>query len=155
MTITSLGDNRNSPAPSPVEAVNAPSHWTKLYGEFVQQCCSPKETIHERITSPRLDVLLHAALGCTTESGEFADQIKKALVYGRDLDEVNVKEELGDMLWYIQLGCNILECTVLDLISMNMRKLAARYPGKFTKEAELLRNLDEERRILETNNKGA
>ena len=44
--------------------------------------------------------ILHAAIGCVTESGELLDALKKQIFYGRELDVVNVKEEAGDILWY-------------------------------------------------------
>lgn len=43
--------------------------------------------------------ILHAAIGCVTESGELLDSLKKQIFYGRELDVVNVKEEAGDILW--------------------------------------------------------
>lgn len=151
MVITSLGDNRSTQP----EQGKAPKsgmsrgQYIQAYSEFVTLCCAPADIIHQSITNPKVDHLLHAALGLSTEAGEFTDQIKKALVYGRDLDEVNAKEELGDLLWYVQLACNTLGCNLLDLISMNIRKLSARYPGKFSKEAEMFRNLDKERGGME------
>lgn len=151
MTITSLGNTRSPAVEKAKRAGLSRSEYLKLYSHFVTACCSPTETIHLKIKSPKVDSLLHAALGCGTEAGEFQDQIKKALVYGRELDEVNVKEELGDILWYIQLACNTLDCTILDLIAMNMRKREARYPGKFTAEAELRRDIANERNQLESN----
>ena len=44
------------------------------------------------------DDLMHAALGLSGEAGEFADAIKKHLVYGRELDRENAIEELGETL---------------------------------------------------------
>lgn len=44
--------------------------------------------------------LLHAQMGIMTECGELADQIKRHLFYGTELDIVNVKEEIGDIMWY-------------------------------------------------------
>lgn len=46
--------------------------------------------------------LQHAALGMITESAEFADMLKKHLFYGKNLDEVNLREEIGDLLWTVR-----------------------------------------------------
>lgn len=47
--------------------------------------------------------LLHAQMGIMTECGELADQIKRHLFYGTELDIVNIKEEIGDIMWYIAI----------------------------------------------------
>lgn len=43
----------------------------------------------------------HMDMGIITEFGELIDQYKRNLAYGKDLDLVNIKEELGDIYWYI------------------------------------------------------
>jgi NTP pyrophosphatase (non-canonical NTP hydrolase) len=43
----------------------------------------------------------HMALGVMGEMGEIIDQIKKAYIYGKDLDQVNIVEEVGDVAWYV------------------------------------------------------
>jgi NTP pyrophosphatase (non-canonical NTP hydrolase) len=93
--------------------------------------------------------LMHSAMGLCTESGELMDALKRYSVYGKELDGVNLKEEYGDMLWYIALGCKYLGCTMAELMDMNIRKLAKRYPDKFTKADALKRDLDTERSELE------
>ena len=93
--------------------------------------------------------LEHAAFGLCTESGEFMDALKKHIFYGNDLDEVNLAEELGDLLWYVALACNALEINLDDVMSTNINKLTTRYPNKFTSDKALHRDLDAERKILE------
>jgi NTP pyrophosphatase (non-canonical NTP hydrolase) len=85
--------------------------------------------------------LLHALLGINTENGELQDNLKKALFYGKDLDFNNLKEELGDLLWYIALACDALSnkntgeiVTFEILMQMNHDKLKARYGDRFTDE---------------------
>jgi NTP pyrophosphatase (non-canonical NTP hydrolase) len=48
--------------------------------------------------------LEHAAYGMMTEAGELVDCFKKESIYGRDIDIVNVKEEVGDGMWYANLA---------------------------------------------------
>jgi NTP pyrophosphatase (non-canonical NTP hydrolase) len=106
--------------------------------------------ISERmVEEDRMIRLQHAAFGFCTEAGEFMDTLKKHLFYGNDLDEVNLYEELGDLLWYVALACNALEISLEDVMTKNIKKLEARYPAKFTTNNALLRNLDAERKILE------
>ncbi len=93
--------------------------------------------------------LLHALIGINTENGELQDQFKKHVFYGKPLDIVNLKEELGDLLWYIQLACNRLDVSIEDIIKLNMKKLLKRYQENWTPEKALIRDLDAERKELE------
>lgn len=47
--------------------------------------------------------LLHATLGMITEPAEALDAFKRAIFYGRDLDVVNLLEEIGDAIWYCHI----------------------------------------------------
>lgn len=104
------------------------------------------------LTNSQADVL-HAAMGLTTESGELMDAVKKHLIYGANIDVVNVKEELGDLMWYIAILLREFggEGTFEEILNTNIKKLKLRYPEKFTNEQALNRNLDGERKILEAN----
>ena len=92
--------------------------------------------------------LLHAGLGMATEAGEFVDSLKKYIFYGKALDTVNLKEEIGDMLWYMALAIRILGTSFEELMETNIDKLYTRYPEKFTEYHALNRNLEEELKIL-------
>lgn len=95
---------------------------------------------------------LHMVLGMTTESAEIADVYKKHIAYGKPLDLVNLKEELGDFLWFSHVFCHILGFDIDEIKQMNIDKLQARYPEKFTVEQALNRDLNAERKVLEHNN---
>lgn len=97
--------------------------------------------------------LLHALLGINTENGELQDNLKKFLFYGKDLDVNNIKEELGDLLWYIALACDNLNITFEELMLMNHNKLKARYGEKFSDNKALVRDLELENRVLNSNPK--
>ncbi|MCK5342142.1 MAG: hypothetical protein KAR20_01995 [Candidatus Heimdallarchaeota archaeon] len=53
-----------------------------------------------KLGDPRLDKI-HMILGMSTELGEFQDVFKKHLAYKKEIDWRNVKEEIGDTLWYV------------------------------------------------------
>jgi NTP pyrophosphatase (non-canonical NTP hydrolase) len=91
----------------------------------------------------------HAVRGITTESGEIADILKKRFIYGKEIDQIHTKEELGDLLWYIALAIKSLGCTFEEIMKMNIDKLRTRYPNLYTKADALNRNLDVERKTLE------
>ena len=93
--------------------------------------------------------LLHAAMGLCTESGEFMDMMKKHILYGKPIDNTNLKEELGDLEWYIALAIDELNTTFGLVFETNINKLRARYPNKFTEHDALSRDLSKEREILE------
>ena len=95
---------------------------------------------------------LHMVLGMQTEVAEIADAYKKHVAYGRDLDLVNVKEEIGDLMFYVVNMCNIHDWDLRDIMQTNIDKLKARYPGEFTNENAINRDLETERQILENGN---
>lgn len=94
--------------------------------------------------------LLHAAMGIGTEAGEMLDQFKRVIFYGKDLDVVNVKEEIGDLMWYIAILVRELDLDFNEILQLNIDKLKARFPEKFTQDNALNRNLEKERSILES-----
>ncbi len=96
---------------------------------------------------------LHMVIGISTESGELLDAYKKHFAYGKELDVINVGEEIADIMWYISNLCRLLNIDLEEMQQRNINKLRARYPEKFTQEDALNRNLDIERQILEGDKK--
>ena len=94
--------------------------------------------------------LLHAAMGIGTEAGEILDAFKRKLFYGKPLDVVNVKEEIGDVMWYVAILLRELDLDFEEILQLNIDKLRARFPDKFTEDKALNRDLDTERQILES-----
>jgi len=119
--------------------------------DFINQCLQTEAPVTQTLLRDLGDVArpLHAAIGICTEAGELQDAFKKHIFYGRALDETNIKEELGDLLWYIALLCNWLECSFEEVQEMVIAKLRKRYPDKFTTYDALNRNTSEERKVLE------
>lgn len=93
--------------------------------------------------------LLHAGMGFATEAGEFMDAIKRLWFYKKPVDKINLKEEVGDMLWYCSIALSVLGITYAEAMKANIDKLKKRFPDKFTHQDALTRNLDEERKALE------
>lgn len=93
---------------------------------------------------------LHAILGLMTELGELADPLKRHIFYGATAPlRTNVKEELGDLLWYIAVMCDVHGLSIGDVMQANIQKLATRYPEKFDGERAVNRDLAAERTVLE------
>ena len=109
----------------------------KKYLELSDRTC--KHITEDFVLSPNTYDLLHATLGITGEAGELADAVKKSVFYGKPLDLVNAKEELGDICWYIAQACRTLNFDLDDIMSENIAKLSKRYPEKYTDEHASLR----------------
>lgn len=95
-----------------------------------------------------LDVM-HCLVGMQTELGELADPFKKGIFYGREVDLVNVSEEIADTLWYVVNLCRLTGIDLEKALDNNIAKLKVRFPEKFTAENAIHRNLDAERKELE------
>lgn len=107
------------------------------------------ESIANRLTTPWVIRLNHVADGLCTEAGEFKDAMKKYVYYGKNLDSVNLMEEIGDIFWYLAIACDQLGIDFNYVQEQNIAKLKARYPEKFNSENALNRNLEVERQVLE------
>jgi NTP pyrophosphatase (non-canonical NTP hydrolase) len=62
------------------------------------------------------------------------DAIKKHILYDKPLDITNVKEELGDLLWYMSLMLDEVGSSFEEVMKMNHDKLEKRFPGGFTEK---------------------
>jgi len=115
--------------------------------KFTKDCLRTESTLFN--VKPGTDRLLHAAMGMQTESAEFTDMLKKHVFYGKPLDKVNLKEELGDMLWYIAIAMDVLDTTFSKEQNRVINKLKERYSDKFSQDKAENRDLEAERRVLE------
>ncbi len=93
--------------------------------------------------------ILHSAMGACTETAELLDACKKSMFYGKQLDKINLAEEMGDVLWYLAILCDELGVTFEELFEVNIAKLKRRYAEKFTDSEAENRDLVAERKILE------
>lgn len=75
--------------------------------------------------------LSNFGLGLAGEAGETIEQIKKYVYHGHELDRDKIKNELGDILWYLSNIADTL-CITLGTVAMfNIEKLQRRYPEGF------------------------
>lgn len=107
------------------------------------------DAMNTRLLDDGVKRLLHAGIGISTEAGEFLDALKKHIFYGKELDRVNLAEELGDLFWYMAIVGDELGIKFEDVMDRNITKLKARYGEKFSEEKAENRDLDSERKILE------
>lgn len=93
--------------------------------------------------------IVHAVFGLSTETGEMIDNVKRHVFYGAALDVANLKEEAGDLCWYLAILFDELGTNFDEVMATNIAKLRARYPAKFDAGQAVNRNLDAERGALE------
>lgn len=97
----------------------------------------------------RVDIrILHGIMGLVTESGELMDAVKKSIFYEKELDRVNLVEELGDIMWYMAILIDALDTSFEEVATKNITKLQARYPEKFSAALANNRDLDAERKAF-------
>ena len=104
---------------------------SKQYSDFAKNIAALEAGPHKynNVNIPRM---LTAAIGLSSESGEFAEIVKKIMFQGKpcDTDTIwHMKRELGDILWYWVQGCMALDVDPNEVMRMNIDKLAKRYPG--------------------------
>ena len=92
--------------------------------------------------------IVHAIYGLCTEAGEISEAFLKAAETGK-FDEVNLKEEAGDLLWYLAMLFRELDTDFDEVATTNINKLKARFPEKFNQDKAYNRDLETEREILE------
>ncbi len=93
-----------------------------------------------RAETPERERLLIAALGLCGESGEVAENIKKALFQGHEMEVSALRDELGDVLWYSVFLCDPLGLTVDDVMEANVAKRRKRYPDGFSSGRSIQRD---------------
>lgn len=76
------------------------------------------------------ELLLNGVFGLVGEAGEVVDHLKKHLFQGHVLDAAKVADELGDVLWYVNLIAAACGCELDAIAKGNIDKLLKRYPGE-------------------------
>lgn len=84
------------------------------------------EQIKQEIT-PEQANLLHMGVGVAGEAAELLDAIKKHTIYQKPLDIENIKEELGDLLFYMSNLMQSVGLSFEEILQHNIDKLSVRY----------------------------
>jgi len=80
---------------------------------------------------PERDGYAYTALGLAGEAGEIANKVKKFIRDGYDVEELpykinDLRDELGDVLWYVAAVANVLGTDLETVAKNNLYKLAER-----------------------------
>jgi NTP pyrophosphatase (non-canonical NTP hydrolase) len=95
------------------------------------------------------DDLFHGVIGVCTEAGELAEFLADALEGKRRFDVANVREESGDLLWYLTRLMKWADTTFLTEMKRNIAKLRARHgAGGFDKSRDMNRDLASEAEVI-------
>lgn len=104
--------------------------------------------MYSGLTNEQAADYVHGVIGLATESGELLEGLRDVM-RGKYLDVVNVKEEVGDAKWYMAILSRVCGFEWGEDERVNIAKLRARFPDKFTEYDANNRNLSAERVILE------
>jgi len=108
------------------------------YRDFVRSLAKPGNAIAAELT-PQDCHRLHMAIGISGEAGELLDAVKKATIYRKPLDIANVREECGDLLFYIVGILDSIDTELDSVIAENMAKLSTRYGKSYSNAAAVER----------------
>ncbi|MGB7069738.1 MAG: nucleoside triphosphate pyrophosphohydrolase family protein [Pyrinomonadaceae bacterium] len=90
-----------------------------------------KEACQTALYPRRMQNLEYPTLGLTGEAGEVANIVKKIQRDDggviTDLVRCKLKDELGDVLWYISACADELGLTLAEIAEFNVEKLAKRH----------------------------
>ena len=84
------------------------------------------EDILKNLT-PEQANMWHMVTGIGGEAGEIVDCIKKHVIYQKPLDIENIKEELGDLLFYMSNLMQSVGLSFEEVLQHNIDKLSVRY----------------------------
>lgn len=100
-------------------------------------------------TANKENAIIHACFGMCGEAGEIIDYVKKGVFYGKDMGTQHLVEEVGDLMWYINLLVFDLGVTWDEVLTTNIKKLEARYPdAKFNADHAINRDVDAEQAAM-------
>lgn len=99
-----------------------------MFRDHVNALVKDGQEIIEDLTPEKAD-LLHVTVGVSGEAGELLDAVKKACIYGKQIDVENIIEELGDIEFYMSRVREIVGVSREETLQYNIIKLGKRYPS--------------------------
>ena len=99
--------------------------------EYINEAISTLNIKLKTEMTEEMCTLDHAIKGIASEGGELLTHLKAVMYYGKTLDKVNIYEELGDVLWFIAVICNLYGWKFENIMEDNIEKLKKRYPTGF------------------------
>ena len=116
----------------------------KFVDSVTSEATKDCDTFIERLDGlqdcPRFHVpqrVLTGAIGICSEGGELLDIVKKIIFQGKEPTtelRMKIKNELGDVMWYVQQMLIAMDWELNDVLAENTKKLSGRYPEGFDVE---------------------
>ncbi len=119
------------------EVTNHRKFVDSVTSEATKDCDTFIERLDELQDTPRFHVpqrVLTGAIGICSEGGELLDIVKKILFQGKEPStelRMKIKNELGDVMWYVQQILIAMDWELNEVLAENTRKLSGRYPDGF------------------------
>ena len=101
-----------------------------MYQQLAARTMNPELT--------RVETINHALHGMSAEVGEIHSIYQKSY-QGHEVDDDDLKAELGDLLWFCAEYCTAQGWDMEQICVKNIEKLRARYPKGFSEERSLHR----------------
>lgn len=101
-----------------------------MYQQLAARTINPKNT--------HIQSLLHALHGMSAEVGEIHSIYQKSY-QGHEVDDDDLKAELGDLLWFCAEYCTAQGWDMEQVCIENIEKLRKRFPKGFSAERSLHR----------------
>lgn len=96
-----------------------------------------KRTINTDLTENKK--LAHALYGLSSETGEISGIFQKEL-QGHEVRRDDLKEEVGDLLWFTAELCTVFGFDMDEIAQKNIDKLKKRYPDGFDEDRSVNRD---------------
>lgn len=95
-------------------------------------------------------VTIHGIVGVCTEAAELASLLRSALDDSKSpVKREEIIDEAGDVLWYLALLFRRFDTSFEEVASMNIAKLKKRFPDKFSTDAALNRDMQNENTVFQ------
>lgn len=104
------------------------------YATFVQSRLKDGGDILISLTPEKAN-LIHLALLVAGEAGEIVDAIKKHVIYNKPLDELNLDEECGDVIFGINALLTAIHRNEEGCKRRNVEKLTKRFASGYSDRA--------------------
>ena len=100
------------------------------------------QNLSTRTMDPALwpnQALTNYGMGLIGEAAEVLDHLKKVIFHGHSVEHDKVREELGDVLFYLSAIASTLGIELNGVAQKNVDKLKKRYPTGFSKARSINR----------------
>lgn len=102
---------------------------SELFEKYTLQA---KRTLSTDILKTEEETVSMLCMGLAGETGEVVDYLKKIIFHKHTFNREILIKELGDMMWYFALLCDLYCINIEEVLQKNIEKLKIRYPSGFT-----------------------